>query len=181
MRGGPGRPFPRAVKGRVSRASIEIWSGGQTGVDRAALDTALELGLPINGWIPRGRVAEDGRVPTRYRGLREAESGDYAVRTEKNVSDTQGTLVLTWGPATGGTRDTIEIARRLVHPLMEIDLAAGDPSAAADRAAAWLAGLTRPGQTVRLNVAGPRASQAPAAYQRAREILRLLFGAVAVG
>ncbi len=169
------------MNGRVRRTDIEIWSGGQTGVDRAALDTALALGLPINGWIPRGRVAEDGRVPTWYRGLREAESGEYAVRTEKNVSDTHGTLVLTWGQAAAGTRETIEIARRLARPLMEIDLAAGDPGAAAERAAAWLAGLSRPGQAVRLNVAGPRASQAPAAYQRAREILRLLFGAVASG
>jgi hypothetical protein len=161
-------------------ASLEIWSGGQTGVDRSALDTALEMGLPINGWIPRGRVAEDGRVPTRYVGLRQADSVDYAVRTQKNVYDTHGTLVLTWGPAIGGTQETIEIARRLLRPLMEIDLATADPRVAAEQAAAWLAGLTRLGRTVRLNVAGPRASEASAAYERARDILRLLFSAVAV-
>lgn len=163
----------------MSHTTIEIWSGGQTGVDRAALDTALEMGLPISGWIPRGRLAEDGRVPTRYRGLRQAESVDYAVRTHKNVNDTHGTLVLTWGPASGGTKDTIGIARRLLRPLMEIDLATADPRVAAEDAAAWLAGLTRPGRTVRLNVAGPRSSQAPAAYERAQDILRLFFRAVA--
>lgn len=75
------------------RPSLEIWAGGQTGVDRAALDTALELGLSHAGWVPLGRVAEDGVIPARYTGL-QAEAADYAIRTEFNVRDTDATLVL---------------------------------------------------------------------------------------
>jgi len=130
-------------------------------VDRAALDVALELGLPIGGWIPRGRLAEDGRVPPRYRQLREADSPDYAVRTHLNVQDTHGTLVLTWGPPRGGTDDTIAIAHRLARPLLQIDLALVDLPVAAKAAGRWLADLRRPGRALRLNVARPGASQAP--------------------
>ena len=64
-----------------------IISGGQTGADRAGWDVALELGLAIGGWIPRGRRAEDGEVPTRYGGLRETDTDVYRERTEKNVAD----------------------------------------------------------------------------------------------
>ncbi len=66
----------------------EIWSGGQTGVDRAALDVGRDLGIATCGWIPRGRLAEDGIIPDRYAGLRETESPDYAERTTRNVRDT---------------------------------------------------------------------------------------------
>lgn len=164
----------------MSSAVIEVWSGGQTGVDRAALDVALELGLPIGGWVPRGRLAEDGRVPARYGQLREADSPDYALRTQLNVQHTHATLVLTWGPASGGTKDTEVIARQLDRPVLEIDLVAVDLPVAAETAGRWLAGLNHPGQVLRLNVAGPRASQAPGAYDRARQLLRLLLGADAV-
>jgi hypothetical protein len=165
----------------VSPLVLEIWSGGQTGVDRAALDVALEFGLPIAGWIPRGRAAEDGRVPTRYRGLHQAESPDYAVRTHRNVQDTHATLVLSWGPPSGGTKETVVIAQRLGRPLLEIDLAVAEPSQAAAVAVSWLSGLVAPaGQPLRLNVAGPRASQAPQAYVHAQSLLRNVLGEGAV-
>ncbi len=70
-----------------------IVSGGQTGVDRAAWDVAIELGLPIGGWVPKGRRAEDGVIPERYTGLREAESADPAVRTALNVRDSDATRI----------------------------------------------------------------------------------------
>jgi hypothetical protein len=150
-------------------ARFEIWSGGQTGVDRAALDVARELGLPIGGWVPRGRLAEDGVISTQYAGLREADSAQYAVRTQRNVRDTDATLVLRWGEATGGTLETIVTARRLGRPLCEQDLAETEPEAGGHAVAAWLAGLP---SLRRLNIAGPRASQAPLAYQRACVVLR---------
>jgi hypothetical protein len=161
----------------MSSAAIELWSGGQTGVDRAAFDVALELGLPIGGWIPQGRLAEDGRVPPRYTQLREAHSPDYTVRTRLNVQDTHGTLVLTWGPPRGGTEDTVAFAHQLARPVLVIDLALAELPVAADTAGRWLAGLSRPGSALRLNVAGPRASQAPEAYERARQLLRLVLQA----
>jgi hypothetical protein len=158
---------------------LELWSGGQTGVDRAALDVARELGIPIGGWVPRGRLAEDGRVPERYEGLREADAADYALRTRLNVEDTDATLVLRIGEAAGGTRTTLDTARRLRRPVLDIDL---DRHGVADAAASvrvWLERLRATRSGIRLNVAGPRASQAPRGYDRAREVLRLALAAYA--
>ncbi len=149
-------------------ALASLHSGGQTGVDRAALDVAIELGIPYGGWIPQGRLAEDGVIPRRYELLRETESPDYNVRTERNVRDTDATLLLTFGPATGGTSFTKEVVTCLARPLLEIDLATANFPAATTTVRAWLASL---GQSVRLNVAGPRASHAPEAYARARDLL----------
>src|SRR5438876_4889366 len=88
-----------------------IVSGGQTGVDRAALDVALELGIPCGGWCPKGRRAEDGRIPLRYP-LEETTLNIYPQRTEWNVRDSDGTLVLTTGRPEGGSALTNELARR---------------------------------------------------------------------
>ena len=73
-----------------------IISGGQTGVDRGALEAAIALGIPHGGWCPLGRSAEDGVIPARYQ-LQETDSPQYAVRTEWNVRDADGTLILSWG------------------------------------------------------------------------------------
>lgn len=144
-------------------------------MDRAALDAALTLGLPIGGWVPRGRLAEDGQVPAGYDRLREAESPDYSARTRLNVRDTDATLVLTVGAATGGTLETIETARRLERPLLVVDLEATDEGSAAKSVMQWLDGLFAARSLLRLNVAGPRASQAPLGYGRARALLELVF------
>lgn len=153
--------------------NLEIWAGGQTGVDRAALDTALELGLLVGGWVPRGRLAEDGQVPAKYHQLREADTPDYAGRTRLNVEDTDATLVLTWGPATGGTLVTVEAALQLNRPFRQIDMAVTDPSEAAAEVRLWLTDLFGPRPSMRLNVAGPRATEAPAGYEWAQAVLRL--------
>lgn len=155
------------------RQQLEVWSGGQTGVDRAALDVALELGLPIGGWVPRGHIAEDGVVPARYAQLREADSADYAVRTRLNVQDTDATLVLRMGSATGGTLATLDAAQRQERPLLDIDLERRDATDAAAAVRSWVDGLLATRSSIRINVAGPRASQAPMVYARAQEILRL--------
>jgi len=129
-----------------------IVSGGQTGVDRAALDAALALGIPIGGWCPASRWAEDGPIPARYP-LRETPHGDPAERTRRNVRDSDATLVLTTSPAAGGALLTIEVARALSRPHLVVDPFADPPAPAAD----WLRAL---GGGV-LNVAGPRESEAP--------------------
>jgi Circularly permutated YpsA SLOG family len=106
----------------VTTAAVRrIVSGGQTGVDRAALDVALELGLECGGWCPRGRRAEDGEIPARYP-LRETRSAGYPVRTERNVRDSDATLVLHEGRLGRGTALTAGCARRLGRPLLEVDL-----------------------------------------------------------
>src|SRR5262245_55320595 len=101
--------------------TLEIRSGGQTGVDRAALDVALELGLPCGGWCPRGRRAEDGPIPDHYP-LRETRSPAYPVRTRWNVRDSDGTLILTRGRPDRGTLLTEELARDMGKPLLVVGL-----------------------------------------------------------
>lgn len=147
--------------------SPKIVSGGQTGVDRAALDVALELGLEAGGWVPRGRRAEDGAIPDRYP-VEECESEAYAERTRLNVRDSDATLVLTRGAPEGGTAKTIGIAENMARPLLVVDL--GDaPAPAMGRA--WLAERA-PGI---LNVAGPRESTAPGIHGQAADYLRELL------
>ena len=144
-------------------AASKIISGGQSGVDRAALDEAIALGLAHGGWCPKGRWAEDGPIDARY-GLTETPSADPAERTYWNVRDAAATLILNAGRLAGGTRLTAELAEASGRPCLMIDL--GEPDAAS-RIARWL-GEADPAV---LNVAGPRASEAPGVYQRARAVL----------
>lgn len=145
----------------------KIVSGGQTGVDRAALDVALELGLPCGGWCPKGRTAEDGTIAPCYP-LRETPSDVYAQRTEWNVRDSDGTLVLTKGRPTEGTAFTIELAARFKKPCLVLDLT---DCPDAQSVHAW---ASRHAVRV-LNVAGPRESRSPGLYEEAKRFLRIVF------
>jgi hypothetical protein len=153
-------------------APRKIVSGGQTGADRAALDVALELSLEVGGWVPRGRWAEDGRVPERYPNLVESESEDPALRTRLNVRDSDATLVLSHGEPSGGTRLALEEARRSGRPVLHLDLAALPRAVAAARLREWL-GAVRPAV---LNVGGPRASQDPEIAAATAALLRAALG-----
>ena len=146
----------------------KIVSGGQTGVDRAALDVALELGLPCGGWCPKGRRAEDGRIPDRYP-MEEASSPDYRVRTELNLQDSDGTLILTWGRLVGGTLLTLKLARRLHKPYFVVDLVRGGDAASIRE---W----GRAKKVSILNVAGPREGESPGIHARASSFLREILG-----
>lgn len=146
---------------------MKIISGGQTGVDRAALDSALELHLPCGGWCPKGRRAEDGPIDLRYP-LRETRSADYRVRTERNVREADGTLVLTWGPAGGGTALTIRLAEKYQRPHRVVDLSAGgEPGDVRE----W---MQEKGVGI-LNVAGPRESECPGVYREASRFLKAVL------
>jgi hypothetical protein len=140
-----------------------IVSGGQSGVDRAALDVAIALGFTHGGWCPAGRLAEDGPIDTRY-ALRETASPAYDVRTERNVVDSDGTLVLASGEPRGGSALTCRLARTHGKPLLVVDLADPPPPAAVH---AWLDAHA----IATLNVAGPRASSEPGVYARASAYL----------
>src|SRR2546427_6307764 len=98
----------------------KVISGGQTGVDRAALDVALELGVPAGGWCPKGRKAEDGSLAPRYP-LTETPSEGYWQRTEWNVRDSDGTLVLTRRAPTEGAAYTNEVAKKPGKPCLGAD------------------------------------------------------------
>lgn len=150
----------------------KIVSGAQTGVDRAALDVALELGLAIGGWIPRGRRAEDGRIPCRYRGLAETDSAEYGCRTEWNVRDSDATVIFAPGAPAGGTALTARAATMHGRPLLTLDLEKCTPEEAVLRLRNFLL-ETRPRV---LNIAGPRASEAP---EIGLFVTRILRGALA--
>ena len=150
----------------MNGTSLTLLSGGQTGADRAALDVALELGLACGGWCPAGRAAEDGPIPERYP-LTETPSADPAQRTEWNVRDSDGTLVIA-GAFSPGTAVAVRVAEELGRPLYR-----WTPGTPPDPPGFrhWLAahGVTR------LNVAGPRESEAPGVYAATRETLRRLL------
>jgi len=146
---------------------LKVVSGGQTGVDRAALDAARALGLPCGGWCPRDRRAEDGLIAAIYP-LVATPSTDYAQRTRWNVRDSDGTLVLTRGRVEGGTAFTVAVARRRRRPLLVVDLATEPDPVEADR---WV----REAGIGVLNVAGPRESQRPGIGAEARAFLERLF------
>lgn len=148
----------------------KIISGGQTGVDRAALDTAMELAIPHGGWVPRGRKAEDGVIPRKYK-LKETRGEGYPERTVKNVLDSDGTLIISHGALTGGSAVTLETAERHGRPCFHADLLTSDVFHTTGLVKEW---IERFGIKV-LNVAGPRASQDPAIYEKAGQFLKTLF------
>jgi hypothetical protein len=144
----------------------KIVSGGQTGVDRAALDAAIKLGIAHGGWVPKGRLAEDGPLPATYR-MRETATAVYSERTEKNVIDSDGTLIIARGELTGGSEVTRASALKHGRPWLHVDLSRMSAFMSAVRISDWL----RTHDIRTLNVAGPRASKDPRIY---RDTLSLL-------
>jgi hypothetical protein len=149
----------------------KIVSGGQTGADRAALDWAIASGVEHGGWCPRGRKAEDGTIDRRYR-LRETPSDRYSQRTEWNVRDSDGTVILSLGGAlTGGSKRTAELAEQYGKPWLHVSRQSNGGDAA-DRLRRFVA---HTGIRV-LNVAGPRASTEPHVGAFVSEVLDQAFG-----
>ena len=149
-------------------------------MDRAALDAAMEYGLEIGGWCPRGRRSEDGVVPDCYP-LHETAARSYAIRTEWNVRDTDGTLILVLDEISSGTRLTADAAKSHGKPLKIEHLSASaghglltaenSPEEQAESVVDWL--LRHKIRT--LNVAGPRGSSSKEIYPRARAFMTLVL------
>ena len=147
---------------------MKIISGGQTGVDRAALDAAIACKLPCGGWCPAGRKAEDGEVPRSYP-LKETADPSYRQRTEWNVRDGDATLIIVRKvPLTGGTSFTADLVKSRSKPCLIVNLKESD---SLEKARAWLAEI----KPKVLNVAGPRESYEPGIYEEAKEFLVNLF------
>lgn len=163
--GGLARPLSEAH----TALPRKVISGGQTGVDRAALDAAMALEIPVGGWCPAGRRAEDGPIDSRYP-LTETEETDYAVRTARNVETADGTLVITNGRLSGGTELTVRSALKTGKPCLVLDLR--EPLDHAEEARRWIQALA----LETLNVAGPRESNQPGvsalAYDLVLKILK---------
>lgn len=146
-----------------------VISGGQTGVDRGALDAAIFLQLPHAGKCPRGRLAEDGCIPETYQ-LQETASRRYSIRTEQNVIDADGTLIIYYGRLNGGTAFTQRMAEKHQKPYFLFDCT--NPPAIAD-VTDWLSheGIET------LNCAGPRESSCPGIGSIARQLCVEIFTA----
>lgn len=146
---------------------MKIISGGQTGADRAAIDTAICLGLDYGGSIPKGRRAEDGPIDTKYDQMTELESKNYKARTEKNVIDADATLIFTTGTPTGGTERTVKYAAKHGKAYLLIDLNIIGMNEIVEMINNWL--LKNHPQI--LNIAGPRESKSPGIHDRVKNIL----------
>ena len=148
----------------------KIISGGQTGADQAALDAAIKLGIPHGGWIPKGRITEKGPLPEKYR-LQEMPTDSYPKRTEQNVIDSDGTLIICRGKPTGGSDYTRQMILKHKRHLLHIDLNLTTSYDAASLILSWV-NLQR---IEVLNVAGPRASEDPDIYNDATRIIEMTF------
>ena len=161
----------------MTRQELKIVSGGQTGVDRAGLVAAMTYSIPIGGWLPKGRLAEDGVVPEDFYDMQECEGG-YRERTRANVRSANATLVLSDRfPITGGTAYTAEVAKELGRPYKIVNLDACD---AVTQIRDWMLLLEdsqeKELKKIILNIAGPRESISPGIFAKAKAILIDVFG-----
>lgn len=144
----------------------KIVSGGQTGADQAGLDVAIKLDIPHGGWIPKGRMTEVGPLPEKYN-LQEMVTKSYPKRTEKNILDSNGTLVVSHGRLSGGSKLTVELAQKHCKPHLHLDLSGVSMAYAVRALRTWLA---ENGVRI-LNVAGSRASKDPEIYDATVSLL----------
>ncbi|MCB2208548.1 MAG: putative molybdenum carrier protein [Bacteroidetes bacterium] len=148
---------------------IKIISGGQSGVDRAALDFALKFGIECGGWCTKGRKAEDGTIDGKYP-LQETDDTTYKTRTKLNVRDSDGTLILYDGELDDGTLLTMELAQKLEKPLLKIDLS-GENDRNLQKVSNWI----NSNYLKIINMAGPRESNSPGIYVETLHFLEKLL------
>jgi hypothetical protein len=150
---------------------VKITSGGQTGVDRAALDAALKHGIECCGWCPAGRLDESGRIPDHYP-LKELPQGGFTERTLQNVKDSDGTVVIYFGELCGGSAETIRfcLEQGRAHKLINA------AEFSVERAAEAISEFVRENEIGTLNVAGPRQTEWPGGNDYAFRALDVFLG-----
>ena len=149
----------------------KIISGGQTGADRAALDFALENDFETGGWIPKNRLAEDGKISDKYPNLQETTDEKNETRTEFNVRDADATLIFSHGCLQGGSRLTFEFAEKYQKPCLHVDFEKKSFQEAVKTARKWLASV----DCENLNIAGSRLSEDSEIYQKTKSFLEHIF------
>lgn len=154
----------------MNRMLKKIISGGQTGADQAALDAAIEFGIPHGGWVPRGRMTEDGRLPDIYR-LQEISSISYDQRAEMNIVDSDGTLVVSHGKLTDEPALTQRLAYKHRKPCLCVDIAGFDTATASGIIFSWIEAR----EIRTLNVTGPRASKDPKIYPETKALIEAVI------
>jgi len=148
----------------------KIISGGQTGADRAGLDFAIKRNIPYGGWLPKGRKTEDGKLPDSYQ-LQEMPTPEYSKRTEKNVSEGDGTVIVSHGFLTGGSALTREFAKQHRKSWIHLDFKELSIQEAAARLLSWI----KRNNIKVLNVAGARAGKDPKIYEATMNLLEKAF------
>jgi hypothetical protein len=148
----------------VSHTLTKIISGGQTGVDRGALEAGLKLGIEIGGYCPKGRLAEDGTISDKYP-MVELTTKTYPPRTKRNIAESDGTLILVRGKMGQGTKLTVKTAMSTGKPLMAVDITSQNPNNG--ELMKWINEL---GIKV-LNVAGSREKSDPGIQKASEEWL----------
>ena len=149
---------------------VKIISGGQTGVDTAALEFAIGAGIAHGGWVPKGRTNEAGIIPDHFVGVVEAADSLPLTRTRLNITSSDATLVITDGAPSAGTDATIEFARVSGIPIRIVELRS-DIATKAVATRRWLIRL----KPAVLNIAGPRESEAPGIGKETLKFLALVF------
>lgn len=149
----------------------KIISGGQTGADRAAFDFALEKGLEIGGFVPKNRIAEDGKIPETYPNLQESETENYAERTELNVKNSDATIIFSHGKLIGGSLLTMQFAEKYEKPWLHIDFLNSDFEYSVEKTKKWLESI----DCENLNIAGARSSEDLEIYDKTKKFLINLF------
>jgi hypothetical protein len=157
----------------LNAQQVKIISGGQTGVDRAALDLAAKHGIECGGWCPAGRLDEFGRIPDRYP-VQELEAGGFAERTLQNVKGSDGTVIIYSGKLAGGTQQTVRFCVELERPYQLIDAS----KISTEGAAKLMTDFVHKNKIRILNVAGPRQSEWPAGYARVSLMLDIFLTAL---
>jgi hypothetical protein len=155
---------------KILMVLAKIVSGGQTGVDRAALDVALAVDFPCGGWCPADRSAEDGLIPERYPVVPLPGIG-FRRRTRQNVIDSDGTIIFYFEVLKGGTRLTRNLCALEKKPFIVLDARQFPESAAAESAIRFV----EQNAIAVLNVAGPRRSGWAEGYGYAEAVLEALL------
>jgi hypothetical protein len=144
----------------------KIISGGQTGADQAALDSAIQLDMPHGGWVPKGRITQEGSLPDKYK-LQEIPDDSYPSHTEQNVIDSDGTVIITHGKLYDGSDYAREMSVKHGRPWIKIDLDITAPLDAALKISNWII----ENSIAILNITGSSADKDPKIYEKTRDII----------